>query len=206
MEQQLNNLSLQLRLINDTISRFSVAFYKNYDFWLGLLSIIVLSITLLYLIKYTKATQEMKNEMVKQGKMSNAYDIYFDMGSNFYLSANPYDKQIFGKLTTPISIHTISEFLFLGENLKPIGRQTDFLKIIDGAKELVADYRIENKNDRVLFITTLCNKRGLIKARVMTTSGDKFIYTYKAVTENYKKAKETPNLSDSFRLIKKIVI
>ena len=82
--------------------------------------------------------------MVMQRKMSSAHDVYFNMLGNHYLSENP-DKTIFGELTTPISINTISEFLFLNKNLRPIGRHTDFIRTKNDDIEFKADYRIENK-------------------------------------------------------------
>lgn len=203
-DQQVDILLSQQKSIADAIiNKLSIVFYKNYDFW----SIIILGFSLYFLIKYTFETQGMKEEMITQRKMSNAHDVYFDMRTNTYLSAYPYNKQIFGELTTVTASNTISEFLFLDENSKPIGRHTDFLKMKDEDNNIVADYRIENEEDRVSFIKTLCSKNGLIKARIITTNADKFIYTYKAVTENYKiVTKENPNRSDSFRLVGKIII
>lgn len=46
----------------------NVPFLKNYEFWLGIANGLILIITLIFLVKYTIATQEMKEEMIKTRK------------------------------------------------------------------------------------------------------------------------------------------
>lgn len=135
----------------------------------------------------------------------NVPDIYFRMTRN-YITQYPPDKSHFGELTTKIiSSNNISEFEFLDKSLKPIGRCTDFQKLTHQSMELVGYYRIETKEDEKLFLNTLADNNGIIKARIMTTNGHEFIYLFKAVQGNWKKTIEgSPNLEDTFRLIKKI--
>ncbi|MFA6184491.1 MAG: hypothetical protein WC682_05365 [Parcubacteria group bacterium] len=41
-------------------------FWLGYDFLLGIINVVILAVTLCYLIKYTKATEETKNQIEKQ--------------------------------------------------------------------------------------------------------------------------------------------
>lgn len=195
MEQQL----LLLQIFNDSPSLYS--------FLIDMLNIIILAVTLWYLIIYTRETQEMKREMVIQRKMSDAHDVYFDMKINYYPLKDSYDGQVFGELKTSTSLkHTIINFLFLDENSKKIGGHCLFHKIQQKDDLLVTNYSINHKQDMLSFIKTLNNNKGLIKAEVLSTSGNKFIYTYKAIHDHYKNAEKFPNTADGFILIKKEII
>ena len=59
-----------------------------------------------------------------------------------------------------------------------------------------------------MFVETLNSQDGIIKAKVTATSGDKFLYTFKTIGNNYKITTEegNPNLNDFFKLINKKLI
>ena len=204
MENEIyQELTSNLTEIKNAIEGLSPIFWMDYSFWISAISTLVLVITLVYLIKYTKATQEMKNEMVHQRIMNHAHDISFRI-TLYYISQNSKDNH-FGKLKTNEHDTNIIDFVFTDSNNKSIGRSTKFHKITEADSILKSNYFIENNEDRTRFLTTLQEQGGRIEALVKTSIGEEFIYTYEAMQKNWKKviSGENTNLSDDFILIKK---
>ncbi|NQU77477.1 hypothetical protein HQ544_02155 [Candidatus Falkowbacteria bacterium] len=137
----------------------------------------------------------------------DAPNVSFKM-TRSYIVAYPPDKSHFGELRTPVTQNCdVSKFEFLDKNSKPIGRCTDFQKLTSTDTELVGYYRIETRDDEKLFLSTLATNNGIITAKVVTTSGDQFMYSFEAVQGNWRKSiAGSLNLDDTFRLIKKTPI
>lgn len=196
-------LIAKLTEIKNAIEGLNPNFWLDGNFWISFISTAILSATLVYLIKYTKATQDMKNEMVHQRIMNNAHDIKFNMTGN-YLHENP-DKTPFGELKVNEQDSNVINFTFLDHLGKPLGRSATFGKGANVDLFLCSNYFIETKEDRMKFLEVLKKQEGKVVALIETSIGDKFIYTYKAIHENWKKTLDTdhPNLNDEFILVKK---
>lgn len=199
-------LLANLAEIKNAIEGLSQKFWLDGNFWISFISTAILSATLVYLIKYTKATQEMKSEMVHQRVMSNAHDVRFRLNL-YYLSKNPKDIH-FGELRANEYKNSIVKFIFLDHKGKLIGRSTKFYKEKATDFVLKSNYFIEEKGGRTRFLKTLQKKKGKIEALVETSVGDKFIYTYETMEENWKillkgKKGKKRDISDNFILIRK---
>jgi hypothetical protein len=114
------------------------------------------------------------------------------------------EKDIFWLYTTE-EMNNISAFFFLSAGYLPIGRCTNFSKSKSETDQyLVAVYYINSNQDRDRFLETLKIQNGKIKASVLMTNGVRFVYTFKAVQGNWKKALNgEKNMEDDFVIIKK---
>lgn len=165
----------------------------------------ILLITAAFVIAYTYETKKIREESIFQRKMGSANDVKFKMLSK-YLVENP-DGSLFGELSSPERLHNVSDFCFITTfSMKPIGMSAPFQKITADKKFFVANYFIKTNEGRKVFLNTLKKQDGEIQAKVLMTNGDRFIYTYKAGADNWKKVlEEDAKLFDYFTLIKKEV-
>lgn len=204
----------------------NLPWWQHYEFYIGIFNIVVLAATLYFLVKSTQATQvsaeasrisaeaskKMAKEMLIQRLMQDAQDVNFRMEGNYIIN-NP-QSQHFGILTTIENNNNISLFSFLNSGSLGIGNATPFKKVKESDNYLQSNYRMEENGFRRSFIETLQKRRGIIKAKVQSTNGTEFIYTYKAYTDNWQKNELYPPelkehqfkpVSDDFTLVSKTV-
>lgn len=197
--------------INDALNR---PWWSNYDFWaliLSFLNVLVLGLTFFLLIKSTKATEvsarateKMTNEMLKQRLYEHAHDVDFVMKS--YYLPHIKDGLVTGEIMTKDEKNKITFFAFLDSKYLPIGKAGRFYKILSTDIKERALYRMETDGERRTFLETLQKGKGFIKAKVIASSGTEFIYTYKAITDNWRNFEifppeanyQYPNLRDNF--------
>lgn len=197
-----------LQDISDALNK---PFWLEYDFWMGLITLgtvivnlVVLAITLYFLIRSTTATERMQKEAIRQRVLGDAKDIRLDMKGKHYLEPNP-GGAAFCELETAVDTTTISHFWFLGKDYKAIGYCSPFYLKLQTDTNLHANYKIDTAEGRKKFVETLQLGNGFIKAMVTATSGNRFIYTFQAYTDNWKIALDPahPNTEDALILVVK---
>lgn len=172
------------------------------------ISDIILFITAVFILFYTYETKKIREETISQNKMSNAVDVRLltvhylekDFESGHIIEGCEVD--ILTTIYASKSTNNISSFKFITPfALRGIGKCESFEKINE--LELIGTYFVTNRQ-RDMFLKALEIQDGKIKARILITNGDRFIYTFKSTGDNYKKAlKSSKGLVDSFILIKK---
>jgi hypothetical protein len=165
----------------------------------------MLLITAAFVLAYTYQTQKLKEETIFQRRMSVAHDVRFRM-TNYYRQRNEGDA-VFGELTAVEALNNVCDFTFLtavvGRN---IGRCGIFQRLVPARTFLETSYLMETLEGRDAFLESLRLTNGEIRARVLVTNGETFIYTFRAVTDNWKRTLAgAPNLNDEFILVKKEV-
>lgn len=166
----------------------------------------ILLVTAAFVLAYTYQTQKLKEETIYQRRMSVAHDVRFEMTMH-YAKVNEFDR-VFGRLLTPEALNNVCELVFITAVAgSDIGKCTVFQKINAEDNFLKATYFIETQQGRDAFVQSLKLGGGEIRARVLVTNGEKFVYTFRAVTENWRQflVDRNPNLNDEFILVKKEV-
>ncbi|MEK7070879.1 MAG: hypothetical protein AAB966_03665 [Patescibacteria group bacterium] len=161
----------------------------------------VLFITAAFILAYTYETKKLREESVMQRKMAVASDIQFTMASAYRQILG---NHIFAYMRAEKNTSNISQIFFIQAlPARKIGYADTFRYRDDYS--LITNYYIETLEDREAFLKTLEIKKGEISAWVLTTDGTEFLYTFKALEDNWKKALEKSNESaiDEFVLVKK---
>lgn len=161
---------------------------------------VILLITAVFVLAYTYEAHRLKEETIFQRKMSAAVDVDFQMSSG-YIRSNEYSEDM-GILTSSRSHNNVSTFTFISPFLwQPIGECSLFYSL-DG--NLSARYMIKNVKECNSFLKAIEIQKGEIKAKVLITNGERFIYTYRAIGDNWRKSLSGEHdLCDSFILVKK---
>lgn len=161
---------------------------------------VVLFITAVFVLAYTYEAHRLKEETIFQRRMSAAADVNFQMNSG-YIQSGQY-SEIVGILTSPKSQNNVSIFTFVSPFLwQSIGECSLFYNY-DGA--MSAQYMIKDVKEYSGFLKAIEIQNGEIKAKVLITNGERFIYTYRAIGDNWKKSLGGErDLCDSFILVKK---
>ncbi len=164
----------------------------------------ILLITAAFILAYTYETKKLKEETIFQRKMSDANDIDFQIYQ--YRIDPEFHGNTIGSITMIKRLNNISEFTFLTPIIfKPIGELQGFSGLEDDNLSIRADYVIKTEKEIKEFLKTIEIQNGKIKARVKTTNGVKFIYTFRILGDSWKKAlKGTYEYKgDQFIIIKK---
>jgi len=109
-------------------------FYKNYSFWMSLGSIIVLSLTLRWLIKYTRATEKiLNNQIMPTVDVNMLYNKEFDKTYFWFLNTSKIPAMVSMILKTQDEEHKIESLRIEPyheqiKNLKRTAIKFDFLK------------------------------------------------------------------------------
>lgn len=169
---------------------------------------LVLLITAAFILAYTYEAKKMRLQIIFHQKMSYATDLRFRM-AEFYQFVEGSDM-FFGEFATKEEANnSVSSVSFLSAiTMAEIGRCGRFFKKNIADEFLKAQYFIKTEEGKRAFLRTLKLQNGVIRVKVLTTNGTKFIYTFKTIHENWRKALKTdlrssPALSDDFILVKK---
>lgn len=163
----------------------------------------ILLITAAFILAYTYETKKLREETVFQRKMTSACDIRIRMQYQPYKRDNRQEWDAFMTIETDEGVNTISRFSFLRAMPRTdIGYCKTFKERGDGT--LLAYYMIPTDVERNDFLKALQLQGGEIKAWASATDGTQFIYTFRAVSDGWKKTLEgEPGLYDDFVLVKK---
>lgn len=167
----------------------------------------ILAITAAFILAYTYETKKMREETIYQRKMSSAIDVNFVMIGD-YNTSKPDEEIIYGVLTTFKGLNCVAKVSFIsGIMTMSIGRSDPFYIAQEDnweSERMVAQYCIKGRKDRNDFLRALKLQNGEIRARVLMTNGEKFIYTFRAIEGNWRKALDgIENRGDEFILVKK---
>ncbi len=171
----------------------------------------ILLVTAAFILAYTYETKRMRQETIFQRKMSYAVDVSFRMDGYYKEGGTDanlnLDTVIFGKVSALEGVDNVSQFSFMSAiMMTPIGKCKLFERDYSegGSPKISAHYFIVTNEGRDDFLRALMIQDGEIKARVSMSNGIRFIYTYRATQENWKKTLGgAKNLGDNFVLVKK---
>ncbi len=90
---------------------YNLCFKLIYNFFSSdLFNNIVLTVTLFYLYRYTKETQQMKNEMIEQRKMADAIDVEITLSPNSAYDITTEKEMSFANIKAETAKNNICEF------------------------------------------------------------------------------------------------
>ena len=167
------------------------------------LSDFILLTTAAFVLAYTYETKKLREESVYQRKILSANDIRIKLQS-YYFGPNPKNR-VFARIQSLEAFNNVASLYFLSAGwMKPIGRCDSFSRIGDDLRFFEANYFMNTEKDIHLFLNSLKNQGGIIKAKILITNGERFTYTFQAVQDNWKRALDgAENLTDDFILVKK---
>lgn len=165
----------------------------------------ILLITAAFILAYTYEAKKLREETVYQRKMAVASDIRFSM-ADYYEHKDADKDAVFGRFTAPEGLSSVVGVAFLNVIIsEPIGRCGKFFKKDKEDEYPTARYDIISKEERHDFVQTLQIQDGTINARVVTTNGLQFTYTFAAVGDGWRNAHIAGKgyVKDEFILVKK---
>lgn len=167
----------------------------------------ILLITAAFILAYTYETKKIRQETIFQRKIAAAVDVNFVIMGGYQIPRSE-GEEIFGMFTTFKGLNCVARISFVsGIMTTPVGNSGPFYMVHEDnweSERLIAHYFIKGKKNRDDFLRALKLQNGEIRARVLMTNGERFIYTFRAVQENWRKALEGgEGRNDEFILVKK---
>lgn len=166
----------------------------------------ILLVTAGIVLAYTYETHKLREESVYQRRMSAASDLRVSMFNAYYRlpAAEETRTAMLFRFYSNDGANTITKVQLLSGFLgTPIGRCGPF-DYIHGEERLHADYFLDDIQERIALLNALRLGSGELRAAVLATNGERFVYTFRAITDNWRESLAGRlHLNDQFILVKK---